>query len=87
MKLTLTKIKSALFASVVAAGSFSLPAMAEDINLKASHQWPGGKGDIRDEMVQMIARHMEEKKTGVNIKVYPGKSLFKPKEQWDHDQG
>jgi TRAP-type transport system periplasmic protein len=55
---------------------------AQAIELKASHQWPGGKGDIRDEMVQMIARHMQEKNTGVDIKVYPGKSLFKPKEQW-----
>jgi TRAP-type C4-dicarboxylate transport system substrate-binding protein len=52
------------------------------VGMKASHQWPGGKGDIRDEMVQMIARHMQEKSTGVDIKVYPGKSLFKPKEQW-----
>ena len=55
---------------------------ASAVNLKASHQWPGGKGDMRDEMVQMIARHMKDKKTGVNIRVYPGKSLFKPKEQW-----
>ncbi|MCB1802726.1 MAG: TRAP transporter substrate-binding protein DctP, partial [Gammaproteobacteria bacterium] len=55
---------------------------AADIELKASHQWPGGKGDIRDEMVQMIARHMADNNTGVDIKVYPGKSLFKPKEQW-----
>lgn len=55
---------------------------ASAVNLKASHQWPGGKGDMRDEMVQMIARHMTDKKTGVNIRVYPGKSLFKPKEQW-----
>ncbi|MET0091438.1 MAG: TRAP transporter substrate-binding protein DctP [Candidatus Thiodiazotropha sp.] len=30
----------------------------------------------------MIARHMEANNTGVEIKVYPGKSLFKPKEQW-----
>ncbi|MGB0723405.1 MAG: TRAP transporter substrate-binding protein DctP [Gammaproteobacteria bacterium] len=57
-------------------------ASAADVNLKASHQWPGGKGDIRDEMVQMIARHMAANNTGVDIKVYPGKSLFKPKEQW-----
>ena len=55
---------------------------AADVNMKASHQWPGGKGDIRDEMVQIIARHMSDKNTGVDIKVYPGKSLFKPKEQW-----
>ena len=55
---------------------------AADVEWKASHQWPGGKGDVRDEMVQMIARHMQEANTGVEIKVYPGKSLFKPKEQW-----
>jgi TRAP-type C4-dicarboxylate transport system substrate-binding protein len=59
-----------------------LPAASQAVDLKASHQWPGGKGDIRDEMVQIIARHMEANNTGVNIQVYPGKSLFKPKEQW-----
>ncbi|MGB5649882.1 MAG: TRAP transporter substrate-binding protein DctP, partial [Sedimenticolaceae bacterium] len=30
----------------------------------------------------MIARHMAEANVGVEIQVYPGKSLFKPKEQW-----
>lgn len=50
--------------------------------LKASHQWPGGKGDIRDEMVQMIARDVAAANVGLKIKVYPGKSLYKPKEQW-----
>ena len=60
----------------------SATAGAADVNMKASHQWPGGKGDIRDEMVQIIARHMADANTGVNIKVYPGKSLYKPKEQW-----
>jgi TRAP-type C4-dicarboxylate transport system substrate-binding protein len=66
------------FAGILAGAAGS----AQAIELKASHQWPGGKGDIRDEMVQMIARHMADKNTGVDIKVYPGKSLFKPKEQW-----
>lgn len=69
-------------ATAVALSSL-LVGTAQAANLKASHQWPGGKGDIRDEMVQMIARHMKEKNTGVDIKVYPGKSLFKPKEQWN----
>ena len=32
---------------------------AADVILKASHQFPGGKGDPRDEMVQMIAREAE----------------------------
>ena len=57
------------------------PVHAETV-LKASHQWPGGKGDIRDEMVQMIARDVNAAKLGIRIQVYPGKSLYKPKEQW-----
>ncbi len=71
-----------LTGALLAAGILSTAGTASAIELKASHQWPGGKGDIRDEMVQMIARHMEANNTGVEIKVYPGKSLFKPKEQW-----
>ncbi len=57
------------------------PVQAEKI-LKASHQWPGGKGDVRDEMVQMIARDVNAAKVGIKIQVYPAKSLYKPKEQW-----
>jgi len=53
-----------------------------ETTLRASHQWPGGKGDIRDEMVQIIARDVGAANLGLKIQVYPGKSLFKPKEQW-----
>jgi TRAP-type C4-dicarboxylate transport system substrate-binding protein len=77
--LTFKKLAAVVTLSGVLASAIGT---AQAIELKASHQWPGGKGDIRDEMVQMIARHMQEKSTGVEIKVYPGKSLFKPKEQW-----
>jgi TRAP-type C4-dicarboxylate transport system substrate-binding protein len=76
-------MKKLAFAAATAT-ALAVPAVsnAADVEFKASHQWPGGKGDIRDEMVQIIARHMKENNTGVDIKVYPGKSLFKPKEQW-----
>lgn len=57
------------------------PAAAE-MTLKASHQWPGGKGDVRDEMVQILAREVEKADVGIKIRVYPGKSLFKPRGQW-----
>ncbi len=60
----------------------STVANSADKQLRASHQWPGGKGDIRDEMVQMIARDVNNANIGLKIKVYPGKSLYKPKEQW-----
>jgi len=55
---------------------------ASAATLKASHQWPGGKGDVRDEMVQIIAKEVAKANVGLDIKVYPGKSLFKPKAQW-----
>ena len=57
-------------------------ALGAEVTLKASHQWPGGKGDVRDEMVQIIAREAEAADVGLKIRVYPGASLFKPKEQW-----
>ncbi len=74
-------VKNTLVAAGLAAGTlFAGPSMS--IDLKASHQWPGGKGDARDEMVQIIAREAAAANVDLNIKVYPGKSLFKPKEQW-----
>ena len=72
------KIHRMLFKSVLligAAALFSSVATAQNITLKASHQWPGGRGDVRDEMVQIIAKEMAKANVGVTIKVYPGKSL------------
>ncbi|ABR63911.1 ABC transporter substrate-binding protein [Sinorhizobium medicae] len=51
--------------------------------LKASHQFPGGKGDIRDEMVQLIAREVAAANVGLEIQVFPGSSLYKPNDQWN----
>lgn len=79
MKLTRTLLSTALVATI---GITSFGTLAADVQLKASHQWPGGKGDIRDEMVQIIARDVAAAKVGLEIQVYPGKSLYKPKEQW-----
>jgi len=65
-----------------AAAILTVVNFASAKSLKASHQWPGGKGDVRDIMVQMIAEEVAKANVGLDIKVYPGKSLFKPKEQW-----
>src|SRR5271169_1570889 len=51
--------------------------------LKASHQFPGGKGDVRDDMVQMIAKEAKDANVGLDVQVYPGASLFKPNQQWN----
>lgn len=50
--------------------------------LKASHQFPAGTGDFRDEMIQIIAKEVNAADVGLEIKVYPGASLVKPREQW-----
>ncbi|MEO6958626.1 MAG: TRAP transporter substrate-binding protein DctP [Burkholderiaceae bacterium] len=66
-------------AAIMAASS---AALAQTITLRASHQFPGGQGDPRDEMVQMIARSVEAANVGLKIQVFPSSSLYKPTEQW-----
>ncbi|MBX3653398.1 MAG: TRAP transporter substrate-binding protein DctP [Ramlibacter sp.] len=69
-------------AGLLSAVIVSAPALADNITFKASHQFPGGKGDVRDEMVQMIAREVNAANVGLEIKVFPGSSLVKAQEQW-----
>src|SRR6476620_1341135 len=66
-------------AVVVAAGSVT----AAPVTLRASHQLPGGKGDVRDEMVQIIARDARAAGVDLDVQVYPGAPLFEPNEQWN----
>jgi TRAP-type C4-dicarboxylate transport system substrate-binding protein len=75
------KLMSALFVGA-AAIVLSTAAQAQ-VTLKASHQFPGGKGDPRDEMVQIIAKEVKAANLGLEIQVYPGASLFKPNDQWN----
>jgi TRAP-type C4-dicarboxylate transport system substrate-binding protein len=60
-----------------------LASAAHAQTLRASHQFPGGKGDARDEMVQIIAREAKAANVGLEVQVYPGASLFKPNDQWN----
>jgi TRAP-type C4-dicarboxylate transport system substrate-binding protein len=66
-------------AAIVAAGVVA----AAPVTQRASHQYPGGKGDARDEMVQIIARDAKAAGVDLDVQVYPGASLFKPNEQWN----
>ena len=58
-------------------------ALAAPVVLRAAHQFPGGKGDARDEMVQIIARDAKAAGVDLDVQVYPGASLFKANEQWN----
>ncbi len=55
-------------------------AEAGDVVLKASHQW--NTKDVRHIMVQIIADEVAKANVGLKVKVYPSKSLYKPKAQW-----
>src|SRR5262249_10200968 len=69
--------------TVLAVALLALNAQAAPTTLRASHQFPGGKGDVRDEMVQIIAKDAKAANVDLEIQVYPGASLFKPNEQWN----
>lgn len=71
-----------LSAAVALLSAVATSAMAQTV-LKASHQFPGGKGDIRDEMVQMIARDVKAADVDLEIQIFPGSSLYKPNDQWN----
>lgn len=73
---------STIFATAAAVIVLSVSAQAQ-VTLKASHQFPGGKGDVRDDMVQMVAKDAKAANVGLDIQVYPGASLFKPNDQWN----
>lgn len=75
------RLMTALFGATGLLVAATVAADAQTV-LKASHQFPGGKGDPRDEMVQIIAREVEAANVGLKIQVFPGASLFKPTEQW-----
>ena len=68
---------------VLASALLAASAVAAPVVLRASHQFPGGKGDVRDEMVQIIARDAKAAGVDLDVQVYPGASLFKPNEQWN----
>src|SRR5258705_585674 len=71
-------------AIVIAVGAaFGGGAFAAPTTLRASHQFPGGRGGVRDEVVQIIARDAKAANVDLEVQVYPGASLFKPNEQWN----
>jgi TRAP-type C4-dicarboxylate transport system substrate-binding protein len=74
------RIQQALLASALAVAT---SAYAAPTTLRASHQFPGGRGDVRDEMVQIIAKEAKAANVDLEVQVYPGASLFKPNEQWN----
>lgn len=67
------------FAGWLLAGC-ALAGTASAQTLRASHQWP--EGDVRHEMVQVIADELAKGDSGLTVQIYPASSLFDPYDQW-----
>jgi TRAP-type C4-dicarboxylate transport system substrate-binding protein len=68
---------------IIAAGLGLLAGCSNEsgsLVLSASHQWP--LGDIRDEMVQIVAREATAADVGLEVRVYPGEGLLRARDQW-----
>ena len=71
------KIKTLLTAAVSTIFVSSLVNAAE---LRLSHQW--STKDVRHKVAEIVANHVKDANVGLEIKIFPSKSLFKPKEQY-----
>ena len=70
-------VKAAIIGCVSALWAGS--ALADKV-LKVSHQW--STSDVRHKVAQMVADEVAAADVGLELKIYPSKSLFKPKEQY-----
>ena len=76
--MTKSKITTAIFGiiGILVVGI----ASADDKVLKLSHQW--STSDVRHKVAQIVADEVAKADVGLEIKIYPSKSLFKPREQY-----
>src|SRR5690242_12164227 len=68
---------AAILAAAAALCTVSAMSHAQTV-LKASHQFPGGKGDARHEMVQNIAREAKAANVGLEDQASRGGSIYNP---------
>ena len=72
-----TKFKTAIASIVVLLLSIGFTHGEE---LRLSHQW--STKDVRHQVAQIVADEVATANVDLNIKIFPSKSLFKPREQY-----
>ena len=78
MKKTLLATATALALAASAATAAFADGHAKELRL--SHQW--STKDVRHKVAQMVADEVAAADVGLTIKIFPSKSLFKPREQY-----
>ena len=71
------KVKQLVAAGLTAALASSAAMAAE---LRLSHQW--STKDVRHKVAQIVADHVAKADVDLEIKIFPSKALFKPREQY-----
>ena len=67
--------------SALAASALCVSALAANAaELRLSHQW--STKDVRHKVAQIVADEVAKADVGMSIKIFPSKSLFKPREQY-----
>ncbi|MEM6761495.1 MAG: TRAP transporter substrate-binding protein DctP [Pseudomonadota bacterium] len=74
MKLFATGVSALAMMAVAATGSAAT-------ELKLSHQW--STGDIRHKVAEIVADEVAAADVDLEIKIFPSRSLFKPREQYN----
>ncbi|MEM9222422.1 MAG: TRAP transporter substrate-binding protein DctP [Pseudomonadota bacterium] len=69
------------FAAPVTLAALLAAGTASATELKLSHQW--STSDIRHQVAQMVADEVAAADVDLEIKIYPSRSLFKPREQYN----
>lgn len=72
--------KSFITAALAAALACSASFAASATELRLSHQW--STKDVRHQVAQMVADDVAAANVDLSIKIFPSKSLFKPREQY-----
>ena len=63
-----------------AVSTIFVSSLANAAELRLSHQW--STKDVRHKVAEIVANHVKDANVGLEIKIFPSKSLFKPKEQY-----
>ena len=72
------KTFKAAFAAFAVSGLLAGPVAAQELRL--SHQW--STKDVRHKVAEIVADEVAKADVGLSIKIFPSKSLFKPREQY-----
>ena len=73
-------MKHALTATVAAACLIAGSLTASATELRLSHQW--STSDVRHKVAEIVANEVADADVDLEIKIFPSRSLFKPREQY-----